>query len=463
MNHIYIREFSDIEGEKFWRNYSLVGDFLNIKKTFWEAYPELPFKDQNKRIIILDNQKYILKIIPKIDVYYSNSTYVSNIGKMIREFIPLDVMNKKIFFTLRGYNEFLKEKMEALNFSNFSIYNLQPQYDLSDIQHFKLWPSLRLDNNNKSLHKSSILANKSDFLLSTLPLSRPIRINNLEPKAIRKSDFENLPNYRKKDYFKLFGKKSNEPINEGRRIPTFINATYITVEFSPFIDNENNYLNDLIKFFKEYEHDSNIYRNDIIDIKHFIQHLINYEILKKRSKIDILVEYIRTHKKHILTLKIIRRLYNYVILTEGHKVDNGLYVIRKNNILSNFIYCLKFDDPTEYWKVSESNGSYISSKNLIKNYNEKNYYYIENGKNFKLLPYLIIKDFKLTTQKSIPQFLNLRIFKRVEKVEKIFKVIYIIKKRYYYSDEVMVDINFQTRTLIGTVRPRGIKIIYFVK
>lgn len=447
---IYIRDYSYIEGKKFWRNYSLVGDFLKIKKTFWETYPEPP----TTKKITIGNIKYITKIIPKIDVYFSNNTFVSNVGKMIREFIPVDSLNKDIFFTLKNHNDFLREKIDSLNFYNFNKYNIQPQHD---VHNFRVLPNY---NTPRNLYKSLILSNNTVLLPNILPLSRPIRINNLEPGAIRKSDFENLPKYKQGAYLKLFGKKATEPINQGKHIPTFINAAYITVEFSPFIDDESTYLNELINFFENYEKDWNIYRNDITDIKYFIYHLENDEILKKRSKIDILVEYIKTHKKQLLNLKLIRRLYKYEILTEGHKVDNGLYVIRTNNKLSNFIYCLKFDSPEEYWRVYK-NKSYIESKKIVKNYNEKNYYYIENNKRFKLLPYLVIKDCKLTTQKkSLPQFFG-EIKK--EKQKKIFKVIYIIKERYYYSDEVMVDINLQTRTLLGTVRPKGVKIIYFVK
>lgn len=458
MNLLYVRDFKPIEGKKFWRKYSLVGDFLGIKKTLWDTYPEIVEKVTKKeKVVKLDDKKYILKIVPKIDYYLSNNKTTYTVENMVKEFISLDTLNKKVYFTLKDYNDYIKEKVEALSLYQFKRFNLQPHQDLSDIQHLRIWPSLLLEDRDKALHRGAILANKPRSLIETLPLSRPIRITN----------FDRLPHYKKRKLLKLAGKRTTEPLKEGRFIPNFINPTYITIEYSPFIINEESYLNDLINFFEEYSKDWNMYRNDVTDIKNFAFHLItDMKIEKKRSRLDLLVYYIKSHKPKLFSLNLVRKIYNYNIITKSYSVNDGLYIIRKNNKLLHFIYSLKFDI-IEYWVLPQGqNKGYIDSKKLINGYDKKNiYYFTINPQNSRLKRYLVVefcKDLVSTNTRPIGNE-QLERYKGGDNKRKVIKVFYVIKKVYYYSDEVMVDINFQTRTLQGTMRPKGLKKIYILK
>lgn len=458
MNLLYLREFSHLEGKKFWRKYSLVGDFFNVKQTLWDTYPEI-IKEvrKEKATVILDNQQYILKIIPKIEIYFANDKRAYLINEMIKEFIPLDTLNKKVFFTLKDYNDYLKDKIESLALHQFYKYNLQPQIDLSDIQHLRPWPSLLLENRDKTLHRGAILANKPRTLIETVPLSRPIRISN----------YEALPGYKKRRIHKLMGKRTIEPlrgVGGGGIVPSFINPTYITVEFSPFITNEQKYLEGLVKYFDDQAKDWNLYRDDVEDIKNFAFHLMSDSSKKKRSKLDILVHYIKTHKKRLFTLNLLRQIYKYDVVTKFQSVNNGLYIIRKNNKLLYFIYCLKFDI-VEYWILQDTRDGYIDCKELINNYDKNVYYFTISPQNNRLLEYLIVencKELRTQSQKPPTHIKKIKKYKNFKNNKGVLKVIYFIRKIYYYSDEVMVDINFQTRTLEGTMRPKGLKKIYIL-
>ncbi|GAH89570.1 unnamed protein product, partial [marine sediment metagenome] len=97
--------------------------------------------------------------------------------------------------------------------------------------------------------------------------------------------------------------------------------------------------------------------------------------------------------------------------------------------------------------------------------NSKNlYYYTEsNKKNIKLKKkYLLFHNLKIENSDNFSGTKCIKI--NVENMKKytLLKKIYIIRKRYYYTDTICMDIRYNERSLTGTVRAKGEKIIYIV-
>ncbi|GAI00277.1 unnamed protein product, partial [marine sediment metagenome] len=97
-----------------------------IKESFFDKYPEIYKKIKDKNIIKVGEKSYIIRITPNINFYISNDYAIPTVKKVLKSYVDLDNVNKKIFFSLKGYSEFLEEKVKALNLYNYNKYTFQP-------------------------------------------------------------------------------------------------------------------------------------------------------------------------------------------------------------------------------------------------------------------------------------------------------------------------------------------------
>jgi len=469
MDLLYIKQFSFIEGFSFWHKYAIIDKLPYIKKTFWDTYPEIKnpneiFKDGEVIKLKGGNKKLIIKILPKIHLYISNRFTSLTIETVIGGFVDFEV-NKKIFFTLKDFENLIEGKKKVFNQFNYHKYTFQPQ--INEAEYFRLFPMIVIANQARDLNYSD----------------SPIKV----------STFQDMPMFKQNQIIKNWDSRVNmlgPTKNNNKKIasPLFLNPTYIIVEFSPFIDNENAHLTKLGKFFNLHAKNWNINRNAMIDITFYIKYLIDQPI-RKRSKLDFLVDYIRKLQKNIFHLSLIRKIYKYTVVTRKETPQNGIYIVRKNGQLSNMVYYLNFDS-IEFWNLE--GGENI--KDNVEGYFDlhemfplnktidsitsrhtrptKNLYYFtsKRDKNFKLKDqYLVLRK-----TKSYFTFENIgyipRGIQKLKKVDmkkikryRVIKKIYFLKKRYYHSDYISLNIDIPGRHLIGSVRPKGEKIIYIIK
>lgn len=448
MDVIFIKGYNQIEGFDFWHKYAIITKIPKLKKNFWDTYPKIP--DPNEflkegKLIKIKNKKYIIRLMI-IDFYISNNTNIPPVEKVVKVHVDFKI-NKRIFFTLKGYHDFLKEKVQALNSYNYHKYTFQPQEN--EITDLRFFPSVVIPGH------ASILSDRTDALKITNP---PIEIHNYEDKPLFEKD---------KIVKNFTGLSRLEPTNEYVKklaVPLFLNPTYILLEYSPYFKNENDQLIKLKKYFKLLDNKSNLYRNDIIDIINEIDYLIcQHE--RKRSKLDILVDYIEKYKESLYKFETIRKIYGYLVVTRKVKADNGLYIVRKNGQLSNIIYFLKFDS-IEFWSFSNGKNAYFEIKN------KKNLYYFTSKSKINIKvksTFLQIKknsnsyDFYQHNTKPINSIKLKKIDITKVKTYKLIEKFYFIRKRFYHSDKIRFYIDNSIHSLSGTVRPKGEKIIYIIK
>ncbi len=478
MKSLFFKEYNNIEGRDFWKKYGLIGDLPLLKQTTWDSYPEISDpKDQikdGKVIELKDKRKIIVRISPKVSVYISNNYNVPTIESFIKKYVNFE-MNQKMFFTLKGYAEFIKEKVTGFNKYNYSRFTFQPQR--GEIEFFRLFPTFIIADQSKEilgkpLGHASILSSHTDSLKIRNP---PIRI----------STFNDMPEYKKKRIVKNWvGLSSLEPTKDySRKIaaPLFLNPSFVLIEFSPYIADENSHLDKVKEFFKFHSKDWNFHRNNMIDVSFYINYL-KTQPERKRSKLDFLVDYIRKFQKAIMHPRLIRKIYDYKVVTREEKGNNGLYVARRNGELTNMIYFLKFDS-IEFFRL-EKTGTREGYIDLVELFNPlsitdvhfKNLYHFTSlkDKNFKVKKRYIL--FKRTptnnyyTFENVDEVFDRKRFKKLNKVDitqvenyKVMKKIYFIRKRYYHSDKILMDIQYPVRSVIGSVRAKGEKIIYIIK
>lgn len=454
MQLLYIRGYCDIEGKDFWFKNAIIAklpNIQNIKQSFWETYPKIIIPKDGK-VIKIKNEKYIVKIKPKIESFVTDKHELPTVDEMVRQLIDIDV-NVNIFFTLKTYEDFIRDKVNAFNMYHYNKFTFQPQQ--SDIGHFRLFPSILLADISKNLAHASILADRTDAMEIRNP---PIRV----------STYKNLPEFGKKRVVKNWvGLPSLEPTNEyNKKIakPMFLNPTYISVEYSPYFVDENTQLKKLKEFFSGFANKYHLYKQDMKFIVEYIEHLI-HEPERKRSKLDYLVNAVYHYTDRLFHPKIIRRIYGYYVLSRDLKVGNGLYIVRKNGECTNFIYNMVFES-TEFWECETSNEGYFDIKKMFQ-YDLKNLYYYtsESDQNIRTKsPFLLLKMNQLIHLDHKPKVPPL---KKVDIKDlgdyKLLKKIYFIKKRYYHSEYLLMNIRTRSQRLKGTVRPKGEKVIYIVK
>lgn len=458
---LFVREYNEVEGPEFWRINSIIGTSPYKMKEFWKSYPVLEnpldiFKENKVlRIKNLENDLFLIKIEPKIGNTISSGTkHQQTIYDISQKFFDYN-SNKKIFFTMKSYDEVMKDKVKAYNEHYFKLYSFQPEF--YNVDSIRFFPLMQFLDESKILGSSS---NLGDTVRSLIVQHPPIRIDK----------FQNLPLYEQKKIVKNWTKKKLDPLNEyktGFASPMFLNPKYVLMEFSKFYPDENEHLKKIKVYFERSTKQISTRKEELFDIMEYIDHLTDSKERSARSKLDSLVNYIKFFKRKFYKLKLIKFILGYRIVTKDEFTQDGLYILREDGVVKQMIYHSNFRKVYFFVLNNNSQTHYIDVRkifDLIVNfyvYSNENHFHVKLDGN-----YIVFNNEGWQVQKNIDSssMVEMKMIDPKDKKEFVIaEKLFFVKKRYYYSDKIPYNILYTGNKIVGTVRCGGICILYILR
>jgi hypothetical protein len=476
MDNLIIRDFSEFEGVEFWKRNAIVSRTAFVHKDFLETFPsiievreQIEKQNNSQNYATLGGQTFSISIMPKIDIFILDVDANISVREMMEKFVDYEE-NKRIFFTLRDAEKNYQDTLTALRQHNYNKYAIEP--DGFNVTMFRAFPTLiHAQRNPRFIRKLPMLSVIGD-------LEKSLKVRN-PPMII--GDFENLPSYEKHRIVKNWrGVRNLEPAYDttlGNKVPTFFAPVQYIVEFSPFVKNENKRLAEIKEFLEELapRHHSKFWKLSQKVLLH-IEYLTGL-LTTTRSKMDILCDFIKTTCPEIKNSGIIRAIYGYETLTPRSMVSDGIYFSRRNGVLTNMIYAMKFPE-MEFWTVSKKK-YFFDVDNLLEGTGLKNVddiFYLEydNSRPFNLMENYL-GNFgdnvyggnlsQTSDKKKLDGFVQAKKNKLSNvKCGELIPVLrlQIFQKRMCDADDVPMDVFSDWCELNGTYRPRGLKIINLV-
>ena len=288
-------------------------------------------------------------------------------------------------------------------------------------------------------------------------------IYEIREPPIRLATYKNMRNYEKeKLHMKWLGAKS--PISKKKirkHTPTILAPKYITVEYSPYIDDENAHLRHIQKTITSMREKSETPHMILWDqIQEQIEHLYKFAS-RDRAKVDFLYDFIRmkTRKMHIH--KITTLLFKSRVLENATALlENGLYIIRENGVLTNMLYSCVFRKA--YWTTATRGA--IDLHKMFPKRGIRNLYVQRARTDVPqkvTRPYfeMSLDSFDQTTPPTAPEYTLTDAISI--KPARISGAVYFIRIQRYPTEKIPYDILHDSRTVKGTVRVTGVLKIYF--
>ena len=353
--------------------------------------------------------------------------------------------SKKLFFTIKDYNEHLEDLVKTMNLHNYNTFTFTPKGH--DVAYMQMNPSLLYFDDLPSQETTHPYF---DDLTNQGVSKHSYRIKPMYP-PIQIGRFKDLDYYEKKKIMKNW--KGVNKLKKGSFAPLILNPASVLVEYSPFFDDENKRLVGIKKLIKKYMGE---YKRDLMDVLGFIDFLIS-ERERKQSKLDRLVDFLYLNKKEFVNIKMVKNIYGYYLAERNNITRNGFYVVRFGGDLEEYFHWVKNHEPSEYWVVR-------SFSNIIDVPHGKNVYYYIGGDYENLARSrtpTLGNGPERGTKITEKQYLELKGV-RGHGLE-IMKISFL-KKRHYYADRILTHSGFvEFESLRGTIRARGIKSIYLIK
>lgn len=425
---IYIKEYNILEGKRLWLQNPVIGEFTETKMQLYTLGHTFTRIDHNATITI-SGKRVSIRITPLVDHYYIDPTGTSTIQSMLKQFANLH-QSSELFYTYDDYEKIINDRYKALNQYHYKKYSQRPH--APHVFHYQVLPPAVLQTDNS--------------------------IYEVRNPPIRFSSLANMSSYKKQKllydlhFIRYSHKKSAMP----KRLPHILNATYISTEYSPYIEDQDAHLHTLIDIFTRRQKQSQLKNKRMyIHTLSYMRHLLN-SLYGKRSKLDYLVDFIRINARLFYTGTVMRMIYDVHIIPKNVPLKNGMYIVRRNGRVTNIIHACIFQ--TVRWAT----GSGTIDLRTVLPTRALQHLYVQYGrmdppKKVHTMKYVIDDD--TTTKHASAKPLHL--YTTCPKYPPSMKRrIYFIQRVEYPTEKIIYDVLHDSNSIRGSVRVRGILALY---
>jgi len=419
---LYIRDTHFFEGDFIWKHFPLINKVDILRNFFSKKDPRdfLQLKKENRFMMAeINGFKYHIKIAPLISNYaVTPNTYHSTVNDMGKTVINHNA-TKDI---LLKYIEEISNRRRA-------------------IEDVKSWSST----------KENLQTNTGVKIRSYT------RVPRIRMKVLTTKSGSNL------GYIKGLYTIQSSYSTHAEDWEKFI----VTYEFSPYIEDENKVLDE----FKDYlmnkrhfisrwhMHPSNFKKTmESKSISHYID-VLKQTVPDNDNKLDQLARYIKKYAKSFDRKLIYRDIYKYNTVLKSTHTQDGLYVVRLNGRVTNYIYCCLFKNEKI---LGVKKTGYVSLTKLADgDFNHLYMYYTDSSEEPKLYKvkaryFIVYEDgsweFK-TEHEGLNKLTNLQKIK-YKHYQPIRRFLFVRKKKYLF-EKVVYNTTNPSQNIRGSVRVKG--------